>query len=62
MVAVYVAYALVRTIMGRRFKETDTKVLGFVLEKNSVPTELDEFREHSDEFRTSFDEFSECEA
>ena len=51
MVAVYVAYALVRTIMGRRFKETDTKVLGFVLEKNSVPTELDEFRENSDEFQ-----------
>jgi hypothetical protein len=38
------------------------KVLGFVLEKNSVPTELDEFRKNLDEFRTQFGEFSECEA
>jgi hypothetical protein len=38
----------------------ETKVLGFVLEKISVPTELDEFRENSDEFRTQFGEISEC--
>jgi hypothetical protein len=39
------------------------KVLGFVLEKkNSVPTELDEFRKNSDEFRTQFVEFSEYKA
>jgi hypothetical protein len=38
------------------------KVLGFVLEKNLVPTELDEFWKNSDEFRTQFGEFSECEA
>jgi acyl-CoA synthetase (AMP-forming)/AMP-acid ligase II len=30
--------------------------------KNSLPTELDEFRKNSDEFRTQFGEFSECEA
>jgi hypothetical protein len=30
--------------------------------KNSVPTELDEFRENSDEFRTQFGEISECKA
>jgi hypothetical protein len=30
--------------------------------KNSVPTEMDEFRENSDEFKTQFGEFSECEA
>jgi hypothetical protein len=28
--------------------------------KKSVPTELDEFRENSDEFRTQFGEISEC--
>jgi hypothetical protein len=38
------------------------KVLGFVLEKNSVPTELDEFRKNSDEFQIQFGEFSEREA
>jgi hypothetical protein len=39
-----------------------SKVLGFVLEKNSVPTELDEYRENSDEFQTQFGEISECKA
>jgi hypothetical protein len=45
-----------------RRHEGRVKVLGFVLEKKkSVPTELDEFCENSDEFQTQFGEFSECE-
>jgi hypothetical protein len=49
-------------LLKNRKTLTVVLVLGFVLEKNSVPTELDEFRENSDEFRTQFGEFSECEA
>ena len=38
-----------------------TKVLGFILEKISVPTEMDEFREISVQFRTQFGEISRFE-
>ena len=38
------------------------KVLGFILEKISVPTEMDEFREISVQFRTQFGEISRFEA
>jgi hypothetical protein len=42
--------------------DDEAQGFGFVLEKNLVRTELDEFRENSDEFRTEFGEFLECEA
>jgi hypothetical protein len=50
--------SLARTIARHRSQ----MVLGFVLKKNSVPTELYEFWENSDEFRTQFGEISECKA
>jgi hypothetical protein len=53
----YVLNSLNGDVMG-----VSCKVLGFVLEKNSVQTELDEFREISDEFRIQFGEISECKA
>jgi hypothetical protein len=45
--------------------EATSQTQGFGIrfgKKNSVPIELDELWENSDEFRTQFDEFSDREA
>ena len=47
---------------GFGFVTLATKVLGFILKKNSAPTEMDEIRENSVQFRAEFGEFSEIES